>query len=136
MLKLALIALGGAVGSLLRHALHGSVQRWVDTTWPLSSSAVFPFGTLAVNAIGCLAIGILAGLFAGPWPLREEYRVGLTVGMLGGFTTFSTFGLDAFGLTNAGHGRMALVYMLASCVLGLAAVFVGYRFVTRAFGMT
>jgi CrcB protein len=135
MLKFLLIALGGAFGSILRYLLHGSVQRWVDTTWPLSSGAVFPFGTLAVNVLGCLAIGVLAGLFAGPWPLREEYRVGLTVGLLGGFTTFSTFGIDAFGLTNAGHGRMALVYMLASACLGFAAVVLGYRFVTRAFGV-
>ena len=74
MLKFALIAIGGAVGSVLRYLLHNSVQRWVDTTWPLSSGAAFPFGTLAVNVLGCLAIGVLAGLFAGPWPLREEYR--------------------------------------------------------------
>ena len=136
MLKFLLIALGGAVGSILRFLLHGSVQRWVDSNWPLSSAAVFPFGTLSVNVLGCLAVGVLAGLFAGPWPLREEYRIGLTVGLLGGFTTFSTFGIDAFGLTNAGHSRLAFIYMLASCVLGFAAVLVGYRVVTRAFGMT
>lgn len=135
MLKFALIALGGAVGSVLRYLLHNSVQRWVDTTWPLSTGAAFPFGTLAVNVLGCLAIGVLAGLFAGPWQLREEYRIGLTVGVLGGFTTFSTFGVDAFGLTNAGHGRLAIIYMLTSCLLGFAAVLVGYRVVTRAFAM-
>jgi len=132
MLKFLLIAVGGAVGSILRYLLHGSVQRWVD---PLHSGVVFPLGTLTVNVLGCLVIGVLAGLFAGPWPLREEYRIGLTVGLLGGFTTFSTFGLESFGLANQGSLRMALAYMLASCLLGFAAVLVGYRVVTRAFGV-
>ena len=132
MLKFLLIAVGGAVGSILRYLVHGSVQRWVD---PLDDGAVFPLGTLTVNVLGCLVIGMLTALFSGPWPLREEYRIGLTVGLLGGFTTFSTFGLESFGLVNQGNLRLALVYVLASCLLGFAAVLVGYRVVTRVFEM-
>ena len=132
MLKFLLIAVGGAVGSLLRYLVHGSVQRWVD---PLDDGAVFPLGTLTVNVLGCLVIGMLTALFSGPWPLREEYRIGLTVGLLGGFTTFSTFGLEAFGLVNQGNLRLALVYVLASCLLGFTAVLVGYRVVTRVLEM-
>ena len=132
MLKFLLIAVGGAVGSLLRYLVHGSVQRWVN---PLDDGAVFPLGTLTVNVLGCLAIGMLTGLFSGPWPLREEYRIGLTVGLLGGFTTFSTFGLESFGLVNQGNLRLALAYVLASCLLGFTAVLVGYRVVTRVFEM-
>ena len=132
MLKFLLIAVGGAVGSLLRYLVHGSVQRWVD---PLDDGAVFPLGTLTVNVLGCLVIGMLTALFSGPWPLREEYRIGLTVGLLGGFTTFSTFGLESFGLVNQGNLRLALVYVLASCLLGFTAVLVGYRVVTRVLEM-
>ena len=132
MLKFLLIAVGGAVGSILRYLVHGSVQRWVD---PLDDGAVFPLGTLTVNVLGCLVIGMLTALFSGPWPLREEYRIGLTVGLLGGFTTFSTFGLEAFGLVNQGNLRLALVYVLASCLLGFTAVLVGYRVVTRVLEM-
>ena len=132
MLKFLLIAVGGAVGSLLRYLVHGSVQRWVN---PLDDGAVFPLGTLTVNVLGCLVIGMLTALFSGPWPLREEYRIGLTVGLLGGFTTFSTFGLESFGLVNQGNLRLALVYVLASCLLGFTAVLVGYRVVTRVLEM-
>ena len=132
MLKFLLIAVGGAVGSILRYLVHGSVQRWVD---PLDDGAVFPLGTLTVNVLGCLVIGMLTALFSGPWPLREEYRIGLTVGLLGGFTTFSTFGLESFGLVNQGNLRLALVYVLASCLLGFTAVLVGYRVVTRVLEM-
>ena len=132
MLKFLLIAVGGAVGSILRYLVHGSVQRWVD---PLDDGAVFPLGTLTVNVLGCLVIGMLTALFSGPWPLREEYRIGLTVGLLGGFTTFSTFGLESFGLVKKGNLRLALVYVLASCLLGFTAVLVGYRVVTRVLEM-
>jgi CrcB protein len=61
----------------------------------------FPFGTLSVNLLGCLAIGFLAAIFVGPVPLREEYRLGLVVGLLGGFTTFSAFGFETFLLLSA-----------------------------------
>ena len=90
MLKVLLIALGGAAGSVLRYLLHGWLQR--------AAGIRFPLGTLAVNVLGCLLIGCLAALFLAHSQIREEYRLGLTVGVLGGFTTFSTFSLETFKL--------------------------------------
>lgn len=125
-MKYLLIALGGGLGSLLRHELQIFVQRFTAGT--------FPTGTLAVNVIGCLAIGFLSGLFDGPRLVPEEYKLGLTVGVLGGFTTFSAFGLDTFRLLDAGEAALAIANILLSCVLGVAAVLVAYRLAVHWFG--
>ena len=90
---------------------------------------------MAVNLIGCLGIGFLAAMFSGPLLVREEYRIGLTVGVLGGFTTFSAFGLETFSLANEGQFLLALVNVTASCLLGLAAVWCGYRLAEYWFGV-
>jgi CrcB protein len=127
MLKWFLIAAGGATGSLMRYAFQGWVQRLFG--------GIFPFGTLAVNLTACLAIGFLSGLFAGPQLIREEYRIGLIVGVLGGYSTFSTFGLESFNLSNDGEFRLALLNMLLSCGIGFAAVWFGYRVAERWFGV-
>jgi CrcB protein len=119
MTKWLLIAGGGALGSVLRYAIQGWVQR--------AAAGSFPAGTLAVNVIGCAAIGFLTALFTGPFLIREEYRIGLTVGILGGFTTFSTFGLESFTLMNAGQLGLMALNIILSCVLGLIAVWAGYR---------
>lgn len=126
MVKLFLIAAGGAIGSLMRYGMQGWVQRL--------SGSIFPFGTLAVNITACLAVGMLAGLFAGPHLIREEYRIGLTIGVLGGYSTFSTFGLESFNLANDGEFRLALLNMFLSCALGFVAVWLGYRISERWFG--
>ena len=125
--KWLLIAAGGALGSLLRYALQGWVQRLAGGS--------FPAGTLAVNLIGCLLIGFLAAAFTGPLLIREEYRIGLTVGILGGFTTFSTFGLETFMLANEGQWKYALLNVVLSCAVGFAAVWLGYRAAQRWFGV-
>ena len=127
MLKFLFIAVGGALGSILRYAMQGWVQRLTAST--------FPLGTFAVNVLGCLLIGLVSGFFAGPQLVREEYRIGLTIGVLGGFTTFSTFGLETFNLANDGEFRLALLNMLLSCVVGFAAVWIGYRLAERFFGV-
>jgi CrcB protein len=127
MLKWLLIAVGGAIGSVLRYAIQGWAQRLLDTT--------FPVGTLVINVLGCLVIGLLSGYFAGPQLIREEYRIGITVGVLGGFTTFSTFGLETFNLANDGEFRLASLNMLLSCAIGFAAVWAGYRIAERWFGV-
>ena len=119
MTKWLLIATGGAVGSVLRYAVHTWVQRL--------TSSNFPLGTLTVNLVGCLVIGVLAAAFAGPIQIREEYRLGLVVGVLGGFTTFSTFGLETFLLMNLGQLGLALLNIVLSCSIGLIAVWFGYR---------
>ena len=127
MMKWLLIAGGGALGSMLRYAMQGWVQR--------STTESFPTGTLAVNMLGCVVIGLLAALFAGPHLIREEYRIGLTVGLLGGFTTFSAFEYETFMLAGGGQWRYALANVVASCVLGFIAVWFGYRAGERFFGV-
>lgn len=119
MVKLLLIALGGAAGTLGRYLLIGWVQRFGDGT--------FPLGTLSVNVIGCFFIAIMHVALLGPLLMREEYRLALLVGLLGGFTTFSTFGMETFALINAGAWRPALGNVLLSNVLGLTAAWAGYR---------
>lgn len=128
-LNLLLIALGGAIGSVMRYAISGWVQR-------LATGAVelFPIGTLAVNAAGCLLIGLLAALFASPHMLREETRLFLLVGVLGGFTTFSTFGLETFQLINDRQWTWAAANVLVTNVACLASVWIAYRLGERWWG--
>jgi CrcB protein len=122
-----LIAAGGAFGSVLRYAIQGWVQRL--------TSGSFPVGTLAVNVSGCMIIGFIAAALTGPVLVREEYRIGLTVGVLGGFTTFSAFGLETFNLANDGQLRLAFANVVLSCGLGFVAVWAGYRLAERWFGV-
>ena len=119
MTKYLLIAAGGAFGSMLRFALQGWVQKLVG--------GGFPFGTVAVNMLGCFVIGLLAAAFAGPVLIREDYRLGLTAGFLGGFTTFSAFGLETVDLLHRGHIWLSLANVLVSVGLGCSAVWGGYR---------
>lgn len=126
MVKIAMIAAGGAVGATLRYLISGYAQRHTD--------GLFPVGTLFVNVIGCLIIGSLGALFAGPHLIREEYRAAVLVGVLGAFTTFSTFGWETFSLLNAGQIRLAVVNVVLSNGVGLAAVWIGYRLGERWFG--
>jgi CrcB protein len=121
MFQILIVAAGGAVGSVLRFLMQGWVQR--------TAGGPFPLGTLAVNLVGCLAIGLLTAAFAAPsgWQLREEYRFGLTAGLLGGFTTFSAFGLETYLLGSGGQPRLAALYIALSVTLGLAAVWTGHR---------
>ena len=126
MLKLAMIAAGGAVGATLRYLISGWTQK-------LASSS-FPAGTLFVNLLGCFLIGLMGALFAGPHLIREEYRVGLLVGILGAFTTFSTFGWETFALAKDGQMRLAAINILLSTGVSLVAVWFGYRLGERWFG--
>ncbi|MFQ5489907.1 MAG: fluoride efflux transporter CrcB, partial [Phycisphaerae bacterium] len=88
---------------------------------------VFPLGTLTVNVCGCLLIGVLSAFFAGPQLVREEYRVALLVGLLGGLTTFSSFGWETTALINDGQLVRAGLNVLLNNGAGLAAVWLGYR---------
>lgn len=126
MSKLMLIAIGGACGSVLRYACAGWVQR--------ASEGMFPFGTLAVNVLGCLCIGFFGMALSGPVLIREEHRLALIVGLFGGFTTFSSFGWETFGLINDGQWWRAGLNVATSNVLGLAAVWLGYRLAEQYYG--
>ena len=119
MTKLFLIALGGGVGALLRYALLNGAHRLTGTT--------FPVGTLAVNVIGCLGIGLFGTIFTGSIMAREEVRLAVVVGFLGGFTTFSAFGYETMGLIAGGEWWRAAMNVTVQNVFGLAAVFCGYR---------
>lgn len=114
-MKIAWIAVGGGAGAVLRWLLAGAVQQ--------RAGAAFPWGTLLVNVLGCAAIGALASWLA--TPEREELRLFLIVGLLGGFTTMSAFAAETTSLWTAGQAGRALLYVLLSNALCLAAAFGG-----------
>jgi CrcB protein len=118
MYKIFLVGLGGSIGSILRYAVSGLVQQW-------TKSIGFPFGTLAVNLLGCLLIGIASQLIESRSLFAPETRVLILVGLLGGFTTFSTFGNESLNLMRAGQFAAAVGYVVAHVVLGLGAVWLG-----------
>ena len=123
MRTLLLVGLGGALGSMARYAVAVLMLQHASTR--------FPWGTLAVNVLGCLAAGLLAGLSERHGWIDAEVRAFLFAGVLGGFTTFSAFGLDALALLRRGETGAALAYAAASVVLGLMAAWVGMRLVVR-----
>lgn len=118
MKELLLVGGGGLLGSLSRFYLSGWVHRW-------SGVSGFPLGTLAVNLVGCLAIGLAAGLAESRQLLSAEMRLFLMLGFLGGFTTFSTFGWESFALLRGGEALRAFVNLGLHLVGGLAAVWAG-----------
>lgn len=119
MRQLLLVGAGGFVGSVLRFAVSGLAQR-------LMPSAMFPVGTLVVNVVGCFLIGYGNGLADVRQLLSPQARIFLFIGLLGGFTTFSTFGYETMALARDSQEMRAVVNVLLSIVLGLAAVWLGY----------
>lgn len=109
-LNALLVFAGGGAGALLR---------WMVTGW-----AAPPWGTLLVNLLGCFAMGLLAGWLAGR-PDGEQWRLLLATGLLGGFTTFSAFALDSAALWRGEAGTVTLLYVAASVIGSLLAVFAG-----------
>jgi CrcB protein len=116
-MTLLAIFLGGGAGSVCRFILGTVVQG--------RSQSQFPYGTLVVNVVGCLAMGILARHFL-PNPTQNLPRVGLIVGFWGGFTTFSAFTFETFGLWSIGKPLAAFAYVAASLVLCLLGTMAGY----------
>ncbi len=126
MLKVVLVFVGGGFGCVMRYGLGGWVQSAFGPT--------FPLGTLVVNVSGCLLIGFLSAIFTGPVLLREEYRVALLIGVLGGYTTFSSFGRETMALIDDGQFARASVNVVLSNGVGLFAVWLGARLAERWFG--
>ncbi|MGY1488171.1 fluoride efflux transporter CrcB [Methylobacillus pratensis] len=118
--QVMLVALGGAIGSVARFKLSGLVLRY-SLDWR------FPFPTFTVNIIGCLVIGILAGLASREGFMSADMRVLLFTGLVGGFTTFSAFGLETMVLLREGHIGIAAAYVVASIVVGLAVMWLGFE---------
>lgn len=117
-MKFALVGLGGLIGALLRYSLGGALNR-------IRVGASFPYETLAINVAGCLAIGALAGLAESRGVLGPSTRAFLFIGLLGGFTTFSTFGYETFQLLRDGQVGIALTSVLLQTTLGIGAVWAG-----------
>lgn len=116
--KLIYIALGGALGAVSRYLLGAWIQR------PQASH--FPWHTLTVNVVGCLLIGAFWGFVEARQATPEYWRPLLVTGLLGGFTTYSTFGYESFALLRDGHWPTALLYIGVTTIAGLAAVAGGY----------
>ena len=119
MLRFFYIALGGAFGALFRYGMSGLVYR--------SVSGSFPFGTLVVNLIGALIIGLLWGLFEIA-NVSQNLRLFLFIGILGSFTTFSTFSLESFHLFRDGEYGMFIGNIVLNVVLSISLVCAGYFF--------
>jgi len=127
MLNLQLIlavAAGGALGSVARYLVGiGSTRLF---------GAAFPWGTLLINIAGSFLIGAFVELFALKWDLPQEARVFLTVGICGGFTTFSTFSLDAYVLMERGDWWLAAAYMVGSVALSIGALVAALHLIRAA----
>ncbi len=116
--QIILVGIGGFIGAVFRFLLSGFVHRLV----PLSE---FPFGTLAVNVVGCLLIGLLNGLAETRQVIGPELRLFLMIGMLGGFTTFSAFGYETLELIRDAEIARAMGNVFLQVLLGLVAVWLG-----------
>lgn len=108
------IAGGGAIGALLRHALNNAVSG--------PAGSAFPWGILLCNVLGSFVMGLLIALFAGVWEPPQEIKTFLTVGLLGGFTTFSSYSMDTVLLFERGAYGAAAFYAAGSVVLAVAAL--------------
>ena len=118
MIGILLVGVGSFFGGVFRYGLSIWVHRLLDNPW-------FPYGTLAVNALGCLVIGFLSGLAEARAAFTPEARLFLFVGVLGGFTTFSSFALETFSLARDTQSLAALVNIGLQLVFGLLAVWFG-----------
>ena len=121
MQKTILIALAGLVGTVLRYWLSGLMARQYGET--------FPWGTMAVNLIGCFVTGIVFFITEERLLLPPTIRTVVLIGLLGGFTTFSAYGLQTFTLLRDGEFVLAVLNVVTSNVLGLLMVWAGYVFV-------
>jgi CrcB protein len=118
MTNILLVGVGGFIGSVLRYLLGGYVQQSMKRL-------DFPYGTLAVNLIGCFVIGLLAQYGESRGAFSNESRAFIFIGILGGFTTFSSFGNETINLVRESFLTNALLNIGANVILGLLAVWLG-----------
>jgi CrcB protein len=121
--RLLLIAVFGAIGTLARYGLQGVVQIKVGGT--------FPYGTLLVNLTGCFFLGLIGQVTLNRMIISPEWRVAIAVGFFGGYTTFSSFGWETAKMLETGEWVRATTYVAASVVLGLLLSVAGIRLANR-----
>ena len=119
-----IVFLGAGLGGALRHLVNVSAQR--------AFGSGFPAGTMIVNLVGSVAMGLLAGWVLLRPGYSQEARLFLTTGLLGGFTTFSAFSLDTLALIERGEWAVAVLYVLGSVVLGVAGLWLAMTMLSRA----
>jgi len=122
-LRILLIAVMGAIGTLARYGLQGAVQ--------FRSGSSFPYGTLVVNLTGCLLLGFLGQLTLNRMVISPEWRIAMTIGFFGGYTTFSSFGWETAKMLQDGEWAHATVYVSASLVAGLLLTLAGIHAANR-----
>ena len=118
-----IVFLGGGIGAALRHGVNLASARWLGTA--------FPYATMFENISGSLVMGLLAGYFAFRGGPPQHWQLFLTTGILGGYTTFSTFSLDAMLLYERGALGLAALYVLGSVVLSIVCLFAGLMIVRQ-----
>jgi CrcB protein len=116
-----IVFLGGGIGAALRHGVNLIAARLAGTA--------FPYGTMTVNVIGSLVMGLLAAYFAFRGDASQHWRLFLTTGIIGGFTTFSAFSLDVALLYERGELGLAALYVAVSVAASIAALFAGFALV-------
>ena len=116
-----IVFLGGGIGAAMRHGINLGVARTLGTA--------FPYGTLLINISGSFIMGLVAAYFAFKGDASQHWRLFLTTGILGGYTTFSAFSLDAAVLYERGEIGMAALYVVASVVLSIGGLFAGLALV-------
>jgi len=124
MMSYLIVFVGAGIGGMMRHGANIAVTRALGPT--------FPWGIMTINVLGCLLMGLLAGWFALKGQGGQDWRLFLTTGVLGGFTTFSAFSLDAVLLYERGELGLAALYVVGSVVLSLIGVFAGLWLMRQA----
>ena len=122
-MRLLLIALFGAIGTLARYSLQGVVQ--------VRITSAFPYGTLLVNLSGCFLLGLIGQFTLNRLVISPEWRVAIAVGFFGGYTTFSSFGWETAKMLEDGEWLRATTYVAASVVVGLLLSVAGIRLANR-----
>ncbi|MGB2629590.1 MAG: fluoride efflux transporter CrcB [Candidatus Acidiferrum sp.] len=122
-MKLLLIAVFGAIGTLARYGLQGLIQTRVGST--------FPYGTLVINLTGCFFLGLLGQIMLNRVIVSPELRVAIAIGFFGGYTTFSSFGWETAKMLEAGEWLWASTYVAASVLFGLVLSVAGIRLAGR-----
>jgi len=122
-LRILLIAVFGAIGTLARYGLQGVVQ--------IRMGGAFPYGTLLINLTGCFFLGLIGQFTLNRMVISPDWRMAIAVGFFGGYTTFSSFGWETAKMLEAGEWLRATTYVGASVIIGLLLSVVGIRLANR-----